>query len=358
MDNNLDKYYKSFGLDKTLPKSFLKKQELNNLFKIPKKETHKQTPHFYNFVEDNTHQADILFLPTDKVKNKNYSCCLVVVDIATGNTDAEPLELQEGWNGPNGKDTVEALTKIYKRQYLKKPMLLTTDSGKEFNSNEFQTYLKKNNIEWKKAVGGRHRQVGLVERRNYTLGRAIMMRQFAESTITQKETTHWVKYLPEIIKYVNERYHHEPYTDEDLFKKYGNPLEEKAAIIPMGTKVRLMLTEPKDFKERGVHGKFRAGDARYGQDIYQIIGYVFDPHQPILYKINKKLKEHEKAAYTRQQLQIVDKDEQDVPATIATTTANNGEYAIRRLIDKRKVGSRIQYLVMWRGYLLLGLNLI
>ena len=118
----------------------------------------------------------------------------------------------------------------------------------------------------------------------------------------------------------------------------------------MGTKVRLMLTEPKDFKERGIHGKFRAGDARYGQDIYQIIGYVFDPHQPILYKINKKLKEHEKAAYTRQQLQIVEKDEQDVPATIATTTANNGEYAIRRLIDKRKVGSRIQYLVMWRGY--------
>ena len=143
MDNNLDKYYKSFGLDKTLPKSFLKKQELNNLFKIPKKETHKQTPHFYNFEEDNTHQADILFLPTDKVKNKNYACCLVVVDIATGNTDAEPLELQEGWNGPNGKDTVEALTKIYKRQYLKKPMLLTTDSGKEFNSNEFQTYLKR-----------------------------------------------------------------------------------------------------------------------------------------------------------------------------------------------------------------------
>ena len=160
MDNNLDKYYKSFGLDKTIPKAFLKKQELNNLFKIPKKETHAQTPHFYNFVEDNTHQADILFLPTDKVGNKNYSCCLVVVDIATGDTDAEPLQLHPGWNGPNGKDTVEALIKIYKRGILKTPMLLTTDSGKEFNSIEFQNFLDKYDVEWKKAVGGRHTQVG------------------------------------------------------------------------------------------------------------------------------------------------------------------------------------------------------
>jgi hypothetical protein len=45
-----------------------------------------------------------------------------------------------------------------------------------------------------KSVGARHRQVGLVERRNYTIGRAIMMRQFAESILTGKETTHWVDF--------------------------------------------------------------------------------------------------------------------------------------------------------------------
>ena len=110
-----------------------------------------------------------------------------------------------------------------------------------------------------------------------------------------------------------------------------------------------MLTEPKDFKERGIKGHFRAGDQRYAQDIYQIVGYVFDPHQPILYKINKKLKPHEKAVYTRQQLQIVKNDEEDVPASIASNNTS-GEYAIRRLIDKRTRGNKIEYLVQWRGY--------
>ena len=37
MDNNTEKYYKSFGLDRSLPRKFLKKQELNQLFAIPKK---------------------------------------------------------------------------------------------------------------------------------------------------------------------------------------------------------------------------------------------------------------------------------------------------------------------------------
>ena len=48
--NNIDKYYNSFGLDKTVPRSFIKKQELNNIFAVPEKEQNKDMPHFYNFV--------------------------------------------------------------------------------------------------------------------------------------------------------------------------------------------------------------------------------------------------------------------------------------------------------------------
>ena len=70
--NNIEKYYKSFGLDRSIPRSFIEKQELNKLFVIPKKDPVKLSPHFYNFEEDNTHQADILFLPHDKVKKYIY----------------------------------------------------------------------------------------------------------------------------------------------------------------------------------------------------------------------------------------------------------------------------------------------
>jgi hypothetical protein len=57
----------------------MKNQEINKLFIVPKKETNEQMPIFYNYEEDNTHQADILFLPHDKVKGKVYAYALIVV---------------------------------------------------------------------------------------------------------------------------------------------------------------------------------------------------------------------------------------------------------------------------------------
>ena len=50
MNANQEKYYRSFGLDRSLPRSFLKNQELNNIFAVPKKEQNKDMPKFYNFV--------------------------------------------------------------------------------------------------------------------------------------------------------------------------------------------------------------------------------------------------------------------------------------------------------------------
>ena len=142
--NNTDKFYNSYGLDRSIPRSFLKRQELTNLFAVPKKEQNSEMPHFYNFVEDDTHMTDILFLPWDYIKKKKYAFALVVVDVATGATDAEPIEMKDEyeetedgkklktkWSGPTPKDTTDAINKIYKRgTYLKKPNLLITDSGK------------------------------------------------------------------------------------------------------------------------------------------------------------------------------------------------------------------------------------
>ena len=348
---NIEKYFASFGLDRGLPRSFLKNQEIQKLFIIPKKETHEQMPIFYNFEEDNTHQADILFLPHDKVKGKVYAYALIVVDIATGDTDGEPLEFHKGWNGPTSRDVTDAIIKIYARKNLSVPKLLITDSGREFLDISFQNFLEKNDISWKKAIGGRHRQVGMVERRNYTIGRAIMMRQFAESMITQKETVHWVKEFQDLMFHVNKRFHHKPLTDTELFKKHGDPWKDlKQEMLPLGTVVRIMLTEPKDFKERGVKGHFRAGDARWTQDTYKVNGFVFDPHAPVLYKLNQKLKPHEHVAYTRQQLQVVGANEQDVPASIAKHAAADGEFAIKKLIDKRTNGNKTEYKIWWKGY--------
>ena len=70
----------------------MKRQEIENLFAIPKRETAQESQHFYNFEENNTHPADILFLPWDTRNGKTYA---IVVDIATGKTDGEPLVKNE-----------------------------------------------------------------------------------------------------------------------------------------------------------------------------------------------------------------------------------------------------------------------
>jgi hypothetical protein len=62
--NFRDTFYSDFGLTK-LPKDWLDKQELYNIFKKPKKDNKLSMPMFYNFEENNTHQADILYLPKD-----------------------------------------------------------------------------------------------------------------------------------------------------------------------------------------------------------------------------------------------------------------------------------------------------
>ena len=63
-----------------------------------------------------------------------------------------------------------------------------------------------------------------------------------------------------------------------------------------------------------------------------------------------KYKPNEKAAYTREQLKVVDEDEEDVPATITTERPDNGEYRIKKLLEKRQNGNRTEYKVQWYGF--------
>ena len=71
----------------------------------------------------------------------------------------------------------------------------------------------------------------------------------------------------------------------------------------------------------------------------------------MLYKLNQKLKKNQHVAYTRQQLQLVKDDEMDVSAKeLGVKIPYDGEFAIKKLIDKRTRGNRTEYKVFWRGY--------
>jgi len=219
MTSNDDKFYSDFGLSK-VPKKYLESQELYNLFKKPLKEKRNEMPRFYNFEENDTHQADLLYLPEDK----GFKYCLVVVDVATGKTDAEPLKNR------SASDVLGAIKRIYnnyRRKILRTPDKLIVDSGSEFQG-PFLKYFEYNKVHVKKALRGRHRQLALVERKNQIIGRVLFMRMFAQELLTGETSKDWVDDLPRIIKKINDKYSHTPYTDEELFEKF-NPWGLKAA---------------------------------------------------------------------------------------------------------------------------------
>ena len=98
---------------------------VNNLTEVPKKEKNYATPHTTANVKYATMQADLLFLPEDD----GYKYLLVVVDVATRLTDAEPLKNKEA------KTVCNATKKIFRRKILQTPLRLEVDAGTEFKGD-------------------------------------------------------------------------------------------------------------------------------------------------------------------------------------------------------------------------------
>lgn len=145
---------KSFEIDDKLYKKNFKAKEFNKIFnEIPHKDN-------YNLM------ADLLFLPKTP---DNYKYLLVITDIYNSKFDIEPIKNKES------QTVLNALLKIFKRDYIERPKAsISTDAGTEFK-NVFNNYLYKNNIYHKIASTSRHTQQSSVESLNRILGKIIMI---------------------------------------------------------------------------------------------------------------------------------------------------------------------------------------
>ena len=81
---------------------------------------------------------------------------------------------------------------------------------------------------------------------------------------------------------------------------------------------------------------------------YKIINYIIDPFQPLLYVVDKTLKEGERVAYTKNQLQIVQYDEED--PSVKVLRGKPQFNMVKKIVDKRIVKKKVEYLVRWKGY--------
>ena len=244
-------------------------------------------------------------------------------------------------------DSLRAIRAIYDRNILDKPNEIITDSGVEFQGS-FARFFRDQRVHQKTALPGRHRQVGLVERRNQDIGKALHMSMVSRELLTAETNREWLHAYRAVINKLNQKYGHHEYTDEEITNKYGDPLQAKQDLLQLGDRVRVQLDEPRDNENRKLHGRFRDSDIRFGTNIYKIIDIHIDPHQPVLYKIDKPLKTNQRVMYSRNQLQLVKDDEEEPPSSVLRKKPN--QYTIKKIIGKRVVGKQIQYKVHWRGF--------
>lgn len=283
-----NKFYDKLISKKNDPNSLL-----DNLYKPIRKNKGLNKTHFYTYNKNVIHQADLLFLPTDE----EFKYALVVVDLHDRITDSRPLKTKKG------EEIIEAFESIYNGKYLKKPKMIHVDAGSEFKGI-VKEWFSKNKIGIRVAQPGRHNQQGIVENKNFTIGKALLKRQTAQEIVTGKPSTEWIDDLSKVIKAINAK---------------ASPVKEKnsnSSVICSGDAcnllnvddlVRVMLDEPRaaDESNKKLGSKFRASDLRWEIKPRKITNILLNPGQPPLYTVEGK----SKVAYTKNQLQLVNPNE-------------------------------------------------
>jgi len=177
-------------------KDWLKRQAIWQIY-LPAPR-HIPRPKFDVRVPNEVHQADLLFLPHDRVGRRTYKYALTVVDIASRYKEAEPLTSKAA------AEVAEALSHIYRRGPLKWPKLLQVDPGREFMGSVSQL-LAKHRVEVRRGRAGIHRDQGIVERFNRTLAERLFGHQQAQELVLEsgERSREWVKRLPAVIAALN-----------------------------------------------------------------------------------------------------------------------------------------------------------
>ena len=187
---------KESGESLKVVKAWLAKQALFQIH-LPRPKNIKYS-HFYVTKVNKIHQADLLYLPHDKVYQNTYKYVLNVIDIASGFKVSRPLKTKKAG------EVAEMFKDIYKKGPLCYPEELHVDSGTEFKGPVLNL-MRENKVEVKSVVTKhRHRFSCFIENLNKVLAQRLFKVQDAqELNNPSKDSKVWVKYLYKIVSQLN-----------------------------------------------------------------------------------------------------------------------------------------------------------
>ena len=298
-------------VSKDVAQAWLKKQAIWQIY-LPAPR-HVPRSKFDVPVPNEVHQADLLFLPHDRLPRgrKTYKYALTVVDVASRYKEAEPL------TSKSAAEVADALSRIYKRSPLGWPKLLQVDPGREFMGAVNQL-LAKHNVSIRRGRVDIHRDQGIVERFNRTLAERLFGHQYAqEMRLPEGErSTEWVARLPAVIAALNSeetRLTGRKPQDAIKLKRVtqkpsstvsGRTVGLREQKLPSGVGVRY-LYQPGELEG----GQRRATDPVWSLDVYQLGRSVTKPEEPVLYY----LLDGPTRGFVREELLVVPPDTQLPP---------------------------------------------
>src|SRR5438128_5458754 len=275
------------------------------------------------------HQCDLLFLTHDKYKGKTWKAVLQIIDVSSRFKASVPL------TSKNSSEVAKAFKKIYDNpnNSLTYPTLLQCDGGKEF-MGETARLMETHNATIRVIGAYSHRGLALVERFNKTLAEMLYKIQYAVESISKnpKLIREWVKYLPEVIDYLNnyltrlirapgsskwglapakaiklERVESRPST------KYKRPVEkDEKNKLKKGHSVRYLLANADC--EGGMENQKRATDPVWSPSLHKFRKIVITKNEPVLYYLGDDDDEYApKRGFVREELLYVNIDTLQYP---------------------------------------------
>jgi hypothetical protein len=263
-------------MQKAIQKKLLQPEEIilmDQLYKIPKKDKGPEIPSYKRggAQENEVYSSDVLYMPSDK----GYKYLLVLVDVITGITQAEPLKTH------SSVSVLKAFKEIFKK--MKLPSIIQVDAGTEFKG-VVEKYFKENHVLIRVGDVGRSRQQAMVESRNKSIAIGLFQKQNIKELQLKKTNTKWVDDIHKVIEAINNH-------EAEIYKK--NKITNTLPYIPLdavifevGTKVRVALDKPEGILGNKLKGRFRATDIRWSHDISTISNVIITPNQPIMYQVD------------------------------------------------------------------------
>ena len=248
-----------------------------------------ERPHYQETKPNASHQADLMFISSDRHRPKQPKQALVVSDFASKKLDVAFT------NGRTAKDSTKALKKIYQKNKILEPPTyrIVVDAGNEFEG-EFSKYVKKdlNKVLTKKTAG---KSIGHIDKQI-----AFIKDKFADKqdkfdqqiyeTNSKSKTINDFNFTSNMNNIVDEL------NSKELKKPRSRPRNQSQKNIIGAENTNENLLEVGQIVRRVLHkqinrntgkSEFKKGDVRWSHEKFKIVNLYLTPGSPPMYELQK-----------------------------------------------------------------------